>query len=855
MIINGTSGVDELYANKDNQVFGWEGDDILDASNGEGNNLLAGGAGSDRLFANNNDTLKGDAGEDYLYALGSLGFNTLEGGDDNDQLFVVEGGNNTLDGGQGSDRLIVLDGSGYNTLAGGLGNDLLDVSNGTGNNILYGNEGDDILIGGVNTDRLFGGAGDDLLFGGRRGSQLTGGTGLDRFFLTSAAVPEVPIEVLDFTKNDDKVIVAGIPEVRTFQDLQLQQTGADTVVKARINNTVRELGILRNIQANTLTPDDFDYTTAIFSTTNSFATEGTSITFTINRTADTQTQQTVTVSTSITTGDTASNTDFVAKTQTLTFEQGETQKTFTVDTTQDFLVEANESFTVSLSNPTNGAILSPTAATAKGTINDDDNADVIITQTGNNTIVTENGTTDSYTIKLTSQPTYDVIINISNGQQIRTNPRTLTFTTENWNVAQNVTVTAVDDFLVEGDGNDTITHTAISNDVNYNNILINPIEVGITDNDIPLFQNPNSDIFTIKGNSDKVNLQVTLTRRNSNFTNELSVFTVDDANGTINGIAPGAVGYTEAALQRARVIFSAIANNPNGFNSNNLASLLEFNSGDNLRFYLVRNSSTDAVLAGITPISDVVLANSSTQKITNLGTDGFSLGWEDGFGNNSGFADLVVKIQTTNQTLPLGANLQSQSQGELIDLRGVTQSVKADFVVNREAAFNNFIGFYQVTDENGGIDTNNDGSADILPGQSGYTQAAVNGRVPGIDLVVNNRGTATYTGTFQPGSLFAPFIIINSRPETILDNNPNNDPAVYFLFLGANRNRVDHIRLLANNVFGFEDLPNGGDKDFNDMIVRVENGRLGGAIAEPNKVLRMLGSVPPPNLHQSRLLP
>lgn len=551
MIINGTSGIDELYANKDNQVFGWEGDDILDASNGEGNNLLAGGAGSDRLFANNNDTLKGDAGEDYLYALGSLGFNTLEGGDDNDQLFIVEGGNNTLDGGQGSDRLIVLDGSGYNTLSGVLGNDLLDVSNGTGNNILYGNEGDDVLIGGVNTDQLFGGAGDDLLFGGRRGSQLTGGTGADRFFLTSAAVPEIPIEVLDFTKNDDKVLVAGIPEVRTFQDLQLQQTGADTVVKARINNIVRELGILRNIQANTLTPDDFDYTTAIFSITNSSATEGNSITFTINRTADTQTQQTVTVSTSITTGDTASNTDFVAKTQTLTFQQGEIQKTFTVETTQDFLVEENESFTVSLSNPTNGAILSPTAATAKGTINDDDNAGVIITQTGNNTIVTEDGTTDSYAIVLTSQPVSDVIINIRNGQQIRTNPRTLTFTTENWNVAQNVTVRAVDDFLVEGDGNETISHTSTSNDINYNGIIIDPVAVAITDNDIPLFQNPNSDIFTIKGNSDKVNLQVTLTKRNSNFTNELSVFTVDDANGTINGIAPGAAGYTEAALQRA----------------------------------------------------------------------------------------------------------------------------------------------------------------------------------------------------------------------------------------------------------------------------------------------------------------
>ncbi|MBD2342893.1 DUF4114 domain-containing protein [Anabaena subtropica] len=821
MIINGTPGVDELFANKDEEVFGLDGDDILDASNGEGNNLLDGGAGSDRLFANNNDILRGGAGEDSLYALGSLGSNILEGGDGDDQLFVVEGGNNILDGGAGSDRLIVLDGSGDNILSGGFDDDFLDVSNGTGNNILYGNEGDDILIGGVNTDQLFGGAGDDLLFGGVRGSQLTGGTGADRFFLTSAAVPEVPVEVLDFTKDEDKVIVRGIPEVQTFADLQLQQTGADTVVKARINSVVRDLGILRNVQANSLTPDDFDYKTTIFAITSSSATEGNPITFIITRTGDTQTEQSVTVSTSLVTGDTASNTDFVAKTQTLTFQQGETQKSFTVETTQDFVVEENETFTVTLSNPTNGAILSPTDATAKGTINDDDNAGVIITQTDGNTTVIEGETTDNYFVVLTSQPTSDVIITINSSHQITTNRRNLTFTPENWDIPQEVIVTTVDNFLVEGDRTDTISHTATSGDGNYDDILITPVEVAITDNDIPLFQNPNNDVFTIKGNENQVNLQVTLAGRNSNFTNELGVFTVDDANGNIDGIAPGTAGYAEAALQRARVIFSAIANNPNGFNSNNLASLLEFNSGDNLRFYLVRNSSTDAVLAGITPITNVVFANASTQRITNLGNGGFSLAWEDGFGNPNNFRDLVVNIQTTNQALPLGTNLQSQPQGELIDLRGMTQLVKADFIVNRDAAFNNFIGFYQITDDNGGIDTNGDGTADILPGQAGYTQAAIRGRVPGIDLFVNNRGTATYTGIFQPGSLFAPFIIANGRPNAILDSNPNNDPAVYFPFLGANPNRVDHIRLLANNVFGFEDLPNGGDQDFNDMIVQV----------------------------------
>ena len=330
------------------------------------------------------------------------------------------------------------------------------------------------------------------------------------------------------------------------------------------------------------------------------------------------------------------------------------------------------------------------------------------------------------------------------------------------------------------------------------------------------------DIFKISNSSSKSKLQVTLTGQSSNLVNEIGVFTVDDAQGNINGIAPGAAGYAQAALDRAKVIFSAIANLPNGFNTDNLTHLLEFNSDENFRFYLVKNSTTDAVRTGVTPLTDILFSDPLTQKITDLGNDDFSLAWKDGSGNNAAdFNNLVVKIQYTNDSLPLGTNLQGNPQGEVIDLRGVTSQVKADFVVNREAAFKNFIGFYQVADENGGIDTNSDGKADILTGQAGYTEAAVRGRVAGIDLTVNNQGSATSTGTFQPGSIFVPFIIANGTPDALLDSNPNNDPAVYFPFLGANADKVDHIRLLGNNVFGFEDLASGGDKDFNDMIVRV----------------------------------
>ncbi len=320
------------------------------------------------------------------------------------------------------------------------------------------------------------------------------------------------------------------------------------------------------------------------------------------------------------------------------------------------------------------------------------------------------------------------------------------------------------------------------------------------------------DIFSVKSKlkikGSKAKLSIKIKTSTSLLVNELCVFAVDDEQGTINGIAPGAEGYTLVALQRSKVIFSSIANLPNGFNPADLKNIVEFNSDTKLRFYMVSNSTTQSVLSGKTSFSNVQFSSA-----TNVNTE------DDGFSIN--FQNLVVNIQATAQEVSLGTGLQGKYQGELIDLREVKTKVKADCVINREAVFNNFVGFYQVADENGGIDTNGDGTADILVGQTGYAQAAVRGRVVGIDLTVNNQGTANFTGSFEPGSIFAPFIIVNGKPDAIVDSNLSNDPAVYFTFLGANNDQAAHIRLLGNNTFGFEDLPNGGDNDYNDVIVRL----------------------------------
>ncbi|MDX2255585.1 MAG: choice-of-anchor I family protein [Pseudanabaenaceae cyanobacterium bins.39] len=306
-------------------------------------------------------------------------------------------------------------------------------------------------------------------------------------------------------------------------------------------------------------------------------------------------------------------------------------------------------------------------------------------------------------------------------------------------------------------------------------------------------------VVEFTGNSGITQLSFKInTSQNIGNVNELVVFEFD---GTTT---PNLKALLES--NRGRVISSLISNRPNGFVGSDRT--LGFAPNTKLGFALIKNGTADQILAGQT--KEVIFSTTSTNAISGVTANGFKINFEG----------LAIDVLASTNARPLGTSLQDNREGEVLDFRNLSGNVKVSFTVNREAAFNNFVGFYRVADTNGGIDINNDGTIDFRPGDAGYARAAIENRIKGIDLSVSNQGTATFNDKqLTGGSIFAPFIVSNGSAEQFLSGQVSN---AYFAYLGANSGRVDHIRLLGDNTFGFEDLPGGGDLDYNDIIVQVK---------------------------------
>jgi hypothetical protein len=195
---------------------------------------------------------------------------------------------------------------------------------------------------------------------------------------------------------------------------------------------------------------------------------------------------------------------------------------------------------------------------------DDDGVGVFVSSVSGNT--SEDGTTATFTVVLTSEPTANVTIPVSSSDTTEgtVSPSSLVFTDANWDTAQTVTITGVNDGAVDGDVSYTIVlGAATSADAGYNGI--NPADVTLTntDNDVAGGGGGGSSVF-VKNPSILINAgatctatrSVTLTMKASNamdflLSNSMSFATaswqrfVPDSNGSAFERGPdGTVIYT-----------------------------------------------------------------------------------------------------------------------------------------------------------------------------------------------------------------------------------------------------------------------------------------------------------------------
>ena len=183
--------------------------------------------------------------------------------------------------------------------------------------------------------------------------------------------------------------------------------------------------------------------------------------------------------------------DYTAATGTVTFSPGDATKQVTVQLTNDDVSEDTEFFGFKISNAQNAHLRNDaTEEVADVGLLDDDPRGVAIDPTSislEEPAPGEAAVASSYTVKLNSKPTDTVTVTIGGANPAvslsgatLSNTNTLTFTTSNWDTAQSVTVTPVED--ANGIG-ETITLTHIQSGGDYTGIAADSVTINVTDSD------------------------------------------------------------------------------------------------------------------------------------------------------------------------------------------------------------------------------------------------------------------------------------------------------------------------------------------------------------------------------------
>ncbi|MDP3055037.1 MAG: VCBS domain-containing protein [Methylobacter sp.] len=317
-------------------------------------------------------------------------------------------------------------------------------------------------------------------------------------------------------------------------------------------------------------------------TTLSTSENGTSDSFTVKLNAQPTTDVTVTL-----TGLDATEGSLSATTLTFTPENWNTPQTVTVTGVDDDLIDGDITYTLTATTSGDSAYNGGNAKTATVAVTNSDNDSAGLTLSKTTLSTSEEGSSDSFTVKLNAQPTANVTVTLTglDATEGSLSATTLTFTPANWNTPQTVTVTGVDDDLIDGDITYTLTATT-SGDSAYNGGNTKTATVAVTNSD-----------------NDRA---VTITSPTVNEASPYAVFTVTGAAGQTVGLTLAAGTATGGGID---------------FGSSTPTTNLEY-SLDNGANWLAYSNTPNPTLTGTTllvrtpVIEDTLADNGETFTLT-----------------------------------------------------------------------------------------------------------------------------------------------------------------------------------------------------------------------------------------------
>lgn len=236
----------------------------------------------------------------------------------------------------------------------------------------------------------------------------------------------------------------------------------------------------------------------------------------------------------------------------------------------------------------------------------------------------------------------------------------------------------------------------------------------------------------------------------------------------------------EQALAQGKTLFSALpAVLPNGEDgiSQDIASTLQRTietKNDEIEYYFLEGEgvSSDAIINGEVSPENVSLEAfdiSSTQENNSFN-----------FNDPNGEFTFATNLNQ-GATVPTGAGLQGQSNGEVIDLRGsgeVTASLGLGGV-RSVAGFDNLVGLYAVDNPSGEVDG-------LAPGAEGYTEAALANAVDNFILKGGSNTeetSADFSVDLAGDQILAPFLIAQGGSLDQIPSDLEGEQEAYFPYL------------------------------------------------------------------------